>query len=150
MKAVASMVRSYHRWELNRESTSERSGNRLRQRLSRRLRVSEFHVPIQLQILSRASLAQNLPGLYDLKCCIRNVLELIEIVVAPARRRFAAFTLKIPIRSVVRDEHAVRFHRNGDDVRLAGDAGDVVRCLQANPQPHRWKRLVAAVACEVC
>ena len=73
-------------------------------------------------------------ALHDLERATRNLLQLIEVVVVPARVRSA---LEEPVRAVVGVDQAIALQGRGDHRRLAGEGGGVVGGLEPETQPHR-------------
>ena len=73
----------------------------------------------------------------------------VRIVIVPTLGGPSAFALKVPIRTVIGDEHAIGFHRRQNDFRRLIEARDVVRRFEAHAQPHRRKIAIATAAGEV-
>src|ERR1035437_4010031 len=73
-------------------------------------------------------------GVHDLEVGPGELLQVVQLVVVPARVRCAA---DVPGRAVVGEDHAVALESGQDDARLRPEAGDVDRGLEAHAQAHR-------------
>src|SRR5260221_324715 len=86
----------------------------------------------------------DLPHLYDFKVTPVELLQLMQLIVAPSSVRRAT---QIERRTVVREQHAVLLKRREDHLEPGREGSEVGAGLESNAHPHRRERYVGLRTC---